>query len=215
MLWFCISLILTHNHFPVEIIHSLELIGIVIVLLSRDNYINILKRNWEVFHQSTYKFWTNPIENIFKYPELSTMTQNTMNFVLLFEANKLAIFLFPFGCVIPYMLILTFLYSFLHWIQILWRKLVCMPLHNPIFKMAWQRFGGGQAVSIAYTSIPEFEHWEVDSACYECMCQAWLHSIIAQQCKITFSSTHFPLILYAGLCLDLRSELREFQITFT
>lgn len=43
---FCISLILTYNHFPVEKInHSFELIGVVIIMLSMDNYINQLNRN--------------------------------------------------------------------------------------------------------------------------------------------------------------------------
>lgn len=67
MLRFCISLILTHNHFPVDVIHSLELIGIVTILLSMDNYINRLKRNWEVFHWSTYKLWT---KSHWKYIEI-------------------------------------------------------------------------------------------------------------------------------------------------
>lgn len=50
MSWFCISLILTHNHFPEEKEnHSLGLIGIVIIILSVDNYINLLNRNLEVF----------------------------------------------------------------------------------------------------------------------------------------------------------------------
>lgn len=59
MSWFCIFLILTHNHFAVEKInHSLEFIGTVIIMLSMESYINLLNRNLVVFFQNLYRLST-------------------------------------------------------------------------------------------------------------------------------------------------------------
>lgn len=50
MLWFCIFLILIYNYFLEEKKnYSLGFIGIVIIILLVDNYINLLNRNLEVF----------------------------------------------------------------------------------------------------------------------------------------------------------------------
>lgn len=126
MSWFFISLILTHNHFPVaKINHSLELIGISIIMLSMNNAINLLNRNLEVFYQSSYKLSTWIPMKIFLNTQSVKLWHGTPFYLFCYlEQAYLQCFYFPL--VVGHLKRWSwfFLYAPLNWIQILWRNLL-------------------------------------------------------------------------------------------
>lgn len=75
---------------------QLKFIGIFIIMLSMNNYINLLNRNLEVFYQSSYKLSIqitlkidfNSIKQWQRTPFKPSVT----------KARKLVVFLLPFGC---------------------------------------------------------------------------------------------------------------------